>query len=455
VTWAFDWDWAAFDAYHGPLWDGTFDAPGYEFTSIMIPWAPGGCPGYVDPLDWENAWWKGWADHFRAKGWLEKLFLYLPDEPEPSEYPYLVELANRLHNADPDLRAMTTEQFEEEMAGAIDIWDPDEPLFSDSLPWPPYPEVYDERRALGETTWWYNCVSASFALDFATHFVDYESTAMRIWLWLTRRYGFTGILFWQTVYQYNYADPWTTQYIDNWMVQGDGTMIYPGTIDRIGGTTDIPVASLRMKYLREAMEDYEYFRILDDRGDNEWVSDLTRTVAPKTFHWEHDWAKVLDYRRMAAEKILGTLYEVPPGAPTALAASPAMRAIELSWTAPVTPDLAGYDIWYGIYEGDEFFGGTASASATSATLDGLMPDREHFIWIKAFDESGNRSASSAVVRATPLKEDGLEMPDGGGGDDDDEGDSGSDSSRNDVGVREPDADGADDDDSSSGCGGWR
>ncbi|MCZ7585052.1 MAG: hypothetical protein M5R36_17940 [Deltaproteobacteria bacterium] len=147
---AFDWDWTEFDAYFGPLWDGTFDEPGARFTGMTLPWPPGGRPGDVDAGVWERAWWGGWADHFRAKGWLDVPFLYLPDEPNPSEYAYVAELADRLHAADPDLKAMVTEQFNEELAGHVDIWDPDEPLFSDSLPWPPYPDVYAERRAMGE-----------------------------------------------------------------------------------------------------------------------------------------------------------------------------------------------------------------------------------------------------------------------------------------------------------------
>lgn len=40
--------------------------------------------------------------------------------------------------------------------------------------------------------------------------------------------------------------------------QGDGTLLYPGTPAKIGGSTHIPVASIRLKLLREGLEDYEY-----------------------------------------------------------------------------------------------------------------------------------------------------------------------------------------------------
>ncbi|NLH50385.1 MAG: DUF4091 domain-containing protein [Myxococcales bacterium] len=451
-TSTFDWDWSAFDAKFGPLWDGTFYRPGFQFTSLRLPYPPGGRPGDVAEEDWEREWWAGWADHFRDHGWTDILFLYLPDEPDPSEYPELADLADRLHNADPDLRAMVTEQINDVLTDHVDIWTPDEPLFSDSLPWPPYPEAYDERRAAGDTTWWYNCVSASMGMDYATHFVDYESTHMRIWTWLTRRYGFTGILFWHTNWLLPEIDPWVSMWAAQFFVQGDGTIIYPGTIDHIGGETDIPVASLRMKYLREAMEDYEYFHLLDQRGDAEWMSAVARTAAPKTYHWEKDWSVLLDWRRKVAEKILGVLDEDAPNPPSDLQATAQVEAIAVTWTKPAAADLAGFEIWYGLHENDSFFGGTLDATATGAVVNGLLPGREYRVWAKAFDTNGNRSATSDVVTAVPLadEESDDDNDDDAKGDDDDNGST----DRNGVSA-DPLPENSADDDAAAGCGGWR
>ncbi|MBZ0271080.1 DUF4091 domain-containing protein [bacterium] len=398
----FDWDWTWFDDRHGPYFDGTFYDGEFRFDTYQMPGAPGGRPGNVDAADWEREFWAGWATHFRDKGWIEALFYYLPDEPDPSEYPALRDLAARLHNADPDLQPMATEQFEPGLAGDIDIWTPDQPLFSDSLPMPPYPEDYADRRALGEKTWWYNCVSAISWFDYANHFVDFESSYQRIWTWLTRRYDFEGLLFWHTVYVPGKGlDPWDSQYAPPF-AQGDGNLIYPGTVDRIGGTTDIPVASLRMKYMRESMEDYEYLHILDERGDGDWVDGVVRTVAPKTFQWERDWRAMLGWRERVAKKILGTLDETPPAPPASLTATGQVEAIELSWMPPGDADLAGYEIWYGIYSGDAYFGGAVDAGASAATIEGLAAGRTYRAWVHAFDVEGNRSAASDIVTATTL-----------------------------------------------------
>jgi hypothetical protein len=44
---------------------------------------------------------------------------------------------------------------------------------------------------------------------------------------------------------------------------GEGTLWYPGRPDKIGGDTHIPVASLRLKLIREGQEDYEYLRLAE------------------------------------------------------------------------------------------------------------------------------------------------------------------------------------------------
>lgn len=401
ATGTFDWDWTEYDANQSPFLDGTFYKPGFEFTGVRLWWAPGSRPEHV-PLDlWEREWFAGWADHFRERGWFDHLWYYLPDEPSPEQYPYLAELADRIHAGDTELTVMVTEQIVPELTGHVNLWCPDEPLFSDSRPWPPFPRDYDERRAAGDKTWWYNCVGATVGRGWSNHMVDYPSTQLRIWLWLTRRYHFEGVLFWFTMYQYMFADPWETQYIEQYSCQGDGTLIYPGTIDRIGGVTDIPVASLRMKYLREAMEDYEYFHILDERGENRWVDDVTITVAPLTWQWEQDWDVLLEWRHKLARKILGTLDEIPPEPPTDLISEASTSAIRVYFTPPADNDLAGYDAWYAVYEGDRIYGARAGPEAKALVVDGLAPGREYAIWLNSFDEEGNRSKDSETVHDTP------------------------------------------------------
>ncbi|MFC1889252.1 glycoside hydrolase domain-containing protein [Thermodesulfobacteriota bacterium] len=293
-------DMTAFVEQVGHAFDGTIYRPGVSIDTYRMPYPPGGA-SHTEQV----AFWQELAGEFKARGWFDKMYLYLPDEPMPGEYPHLVELAATLHEADPDLKAMATEQIAQGLVGSVDIWCPDEPLFSDWIPLPPFPEDYPVRQAFGEKVWWYNCMSAQFVLDFSNHFVDVQGMYMRIWPWLTRRYNFEGLLFWHSVYLYAHnADPWTDQYATAFFCNGDGNMFYPGVPDKIGGVNDIPTPSLRLKLFREGMEDYEYFAILDALGHADFVQTETTCMARRTFDWEHDPFEMEASRHRIAEMIL-------------------------------------------------------------------------------------------------------------------------------------------------------
>src|SRR5207248_1964236 len=87
--------------------------------------------------------------------------------------------------------------------------------------------------------------------------VDAPAMAHRVFEWLTFRYRVGGELYYNTVEaQAAGLDPWRDQRLHGG--NGDGTLFYPGRPDPIGGRTEIPVESIRLKLIREALEDYEY-----------------------------------------------------------------------------------------------------------------------------------------------------------------------------------------------------
>ena len=125
-------DMTAFVEQVGPAFDGTIYRPGVSFDTYRMPYPPGGASQTE-----KVAFWRELAVEFKARGWFDKMYLYLPDEPEPEEYPHLVALSETLHEADPEYRAMATEQLAFGLIDSVDIWCPDEPLFSDWIPFPP------------------------------------------------------------------------------------------------------------------------------------------------------------------------------------------------------------------------------------------------------------------------------------------------------------------------------
>ena len=75
---------------------------------------------------------------------------------------------------------------------------------------------------------------------------------------------------------------------------GDGNLLYPGTKDHIGGTEFIPIASIRLKHLRDGMEDNAYLHMLEsiiDKGaknGRQHVMQLLKKVVTNAFTYTRD-----------------------------------------------------------------------------------------------------------------------------------------------------------------------
>jgi hypothetical protein len=105
--------------------------------------------------------------------------------------------------------------------------------------------------------------------------IDAPALQARAMGWLSFAYRTTGELYYDTTTKLHTA--WSELYEAGG--NGDGTLFYPGIPDGrgvpgdanyappIGGTNPIPVESIRLKRIRDAREDYEYLKILEDHGD--------------------------------------------------------------------------------------------------------------------------------------------------------------------------------------------
>jgi Domain of unknown function (DUF4091) len=105
--------------------------------------------------------------------------------------------------------------------------------------------------------------------------------------------GLTGMLYWQVDYWTN--DPWhDVAYVDGDRVYpGEGVLVYPGQVVGIKGV----VPSMRLKWIREGVEDYEYIKFLKKSRGSE-VTKITQEVALDWQHWTRD-SQVLETARRA------------------------------------------------------------------------------------------------------------------------------------------------------------
>jgi len=312
-------DWSHFDNAYGPFMDG--NAPtqlaGAKLTSLQAGANLGSAGEHSD-----------WASHFKAKGWFDRLFQYTCDEPPITcQWSDIAARSQNAKQADPAFRTLVTTDVEQATANdalsAIDIMVPLVNFMDDrstaNYGWTAGGEKrpeYDSflSRGAPKELWIYeSCMSHGcggtvdignpsadqlYFTGWPSYMVDASATRNRALEWFSFRWGATGELYYETM-QAEYArDPWT-QGVYDFSGNGDGTLFYPGTVGRIGGQTDIPVASLRMKMIREGMEDFEYLKALSDVGGAAEAKQIAEQLFPHA--WQAD-AKPADLMA-AREKI--------------------------------------------------------------------------------------------------------------------------------------------------------
>jgi hypothetical protein len=134
------------------------------------------------------------------------------------------------------------------------------------------------------TVWWYHtcnetgCGSDSESIHwYPSLAVDVPNPILhRIMQWYTYRLGINGEMYWSVTW--NLPSSWRSVRDTNLGSEnGDGILIYPGLTANIGVANgsggradDIPLASVRLKQLRNGMQDYEYLNyvssLLHDSG---------------------------------------------------------------------------------------------------------------------------------------------------------------------------------------------
>jgi hypothetical protein len=234
-----------------------------------------------------------WA-YLKENGW-EKLAYVRPlDEPNDAKgYEEVRRRAKMIHEAQPGLKVLCTEQPGPQdaswatLAGSVDIWVPLWTLFDE--------KTVAERQKAGEEVWSYTALcQGKPGADTPYWEIDFPLLNYRIPAWTSRRYGLTGLLYWTVIY-WAVGDVWANPLTYNRQYNGEGSLFYPGGDAGVEG----PVASMRLKALRDGLEDYEYLLLAGDAG-----LEKAAWMAPTWASWEtHPW-KLASAREELAQIIL-------------------------------------------------------------------------------------------------------------------------------------------------------
>jgi hypothetical protein len=288
-------DWSLYDAEVGSFLDGTAlskgdPLPGARVTSVELR-----THGSLDTDKKKILYWREWIRHFEKKGWLDRLFNYVSDEPTAAQMPGVSKSAVLAHEADRRLRNLVTSPLRKALDGPIDIWAPLINCFETKPGSPEFCEPTVPRRAYDpeirkhKFLWWYQSC-ASHGCDFLggkyftgwpSYVIDSGAVSNRIMPWMSWKYRIDGELYYNMVEAFSReVDPLQDVFLHGG--NGDGTLFYPGRPETIGGTTQIPLESVRLKLIREGLEDYEYFVLLSNLADSatadRWVDQIVQNT---------------------------------------------------------------------------------------------------------------------------------------------------------------------------------
>jgi len=239
-----------------PTWSGNgWDTPEIpavwdwaEFDTALDTYLPLGLTAHRAPLRPPfGGWAKALQEHLRGTGRLELFYTYLFDEPTPDRYPRLNQVLGDVKRNAPGVKNMMTARHFPPELKYVDIWCPEAYSFD--------PVAAKAEQERGREVWWY--VAFSTRHPYPNVWIDYPAIDCRVWPWMTWKHDLDGMLYWSGT-AWNRNDPWRTgeTFHDS---NGDGSLMYPGDDGQ-------PVDSIRWECLRDGLEDYEVFCLLEAGG---------------------------------------------------------------------------------------------------------------------------------------------------------------------------------------------
>jgi hypothetical protein len=316
-----DGGWPHFNATYGPLLNGTAGTllPGAKLTALQF------APPAADTLDPTTI--QDWVTNFSSSGWLSTLFQYTCDEP-PNGCSWADALTNEttVQTASSQMKTLITTDLASatphgllpDLSIIVPIVDRMEPQGGTNQR-----STYDPFLAgTDKHLWWYqscsehgSCSNGTVGPATATwpsYMADATPVRNRMFQWLAFIDRIEAELYYQIDWCWFYAlcgpnsdsnNPWSSVYAFGG--NGDGTLIYPGLTTLIGGTTPIPLPSVRLKHIRDGMEDFEYLIALSKAGQDGFARSVAATFITNAYTFNNDPSALLNARTTLGNKLDG------------------------------------------------------------------------------------------------------------------------------------------------------
>jgi hypothetical protein len=228
----------------------------------------------------------------------------------------VVRIGEVVHHADPTVKNLVTAPLNPAWKGFIDVWTPVINCFESKegsrrgfCAETVARSTYDSELANGKELWWYqSCAShgcyivgGEYYRNWPSYMIDHSGLRNRIMEWLTWKYNVQGELYFSTTEAFFKGDPWKEMRLFGG--NGDGTLFYPGRPDVIGGATDIPIESIRLKLIREGLEDYEYLVMLAKRDGPQKVAEAVDGFIRRTYDFDSSPEKLYSVREWMGREL--------------------------------------------------------------------------------------------------------------------------------------------------------
>lgn len=287
----------------------------YKVTDLQIPRAP-----FADVLTKDRAkairYYRDYYGYFEQNGLAKRAYLYMEDEPNSKEsYEHVLEMGKLVAEAEPRIKRVVVEQTYLQnpewpaMDKAVDIWCPLFGFIDEA--------TINEKLKQGDEVWTYTALAQGTPLYHPLYSklkdkrppywaIDQALTSYRVPTWINYRYKINGLLYWSTVY----SGRALSGTMDSWFLptfapsgfhfNGEGYLLYPGVPAGING----PVVSMRLKNIRDSLEDYEYFALLEKLTDSKTVTRIVAEIAPNWWDFKSDPQFILKVREKIAQEIV-------------------------------------------------------------------------------------------------------------------------------------------------------
>jgi hypothetical protein len=187
------------------------------------------------------------------------------------------------------------ELYEGTEPSAVDIW----VIYAEQLMENSGLTTVQNVLAKGDEVWSYTALAGEpYQPQWAVNYGAFDFRLLAGFINL--RYDMTGLLYWRVD---NWSsDPWRAlRVVDdpNNYPAGEGMLLYPGEDVGVEGV----VPSIRLKWLRDGVEDYEYGQLLKDAGEQAVLEAIVQGVVRDWYHWTRE-TNVLESARAAMARAI-------------------------------------------------------------------------------------------------------------------------------------------------------